>query len=48
MTTATELQPTSAADRKVEVAGLPLRRRLRQEVIGEKRHELLPRGLISQ
>jgi hypothetical protein len=48
VTTAAELQPISAADREVEVAGLPSRRRLRQEVIEEKRHELLLRGLISQ
>ena len=48
VTTAAELQPISAADREVEVAGLPSRRRLRQEVIEEKRHELRLRGLISQ
>ena len=48
VTTAAELQPISAEDREVEFAGLPSRRRLRQEVIEEKRHELLLHGLISQ
>jgi hypothetical protein len=46
--TTAELQPISAADREVEVAGLRSRRRLRQEMIEEKRHELLLRGRISQ
>lgn len=43
-----ELQPMFTADREVEVAGLPSRHRLRQELIEEKRHELPLRGLISQ
>ena len=48
VTTAAELQPISAANREIEIAGLLSCCRLRQEAIEEKRHELLLRGLISQ
>lgn len=43
-----EQQPLPVEECEVEIAGLPFRRRLRQEIIEEKRHELLLRGLISQ
>ena len=43
-----EQQPLPGEKFEVEIAGLPFRRRLRQEIIKEKRHELLLRGLISQ
>ena len=43
-----EQQPLPVEGYEVEIAGLPFRRRLRQEIIEEKHHELLLRGLISQ